>query len=119
MNRFRLLVSFHLGLGDVLARSVNARRTLSELLVSESKGGLAPNESSMRYENDSLTLRSTTIFAIGLVPAITDHVTCPDVHFVRHMPRDALGVRQIMETSKMHTGVHQFFSYSAALAGRV
>ena len=84
---------------------------LSELSVSARKGHLAPNERSMRAKNDSFTLRSSTVFAISLVLGSTDHVTCLDAYVVTHMLHDALGVKKIMQTTKMRTRVHQSFIF--------
>ena len=82
-------------------------------------GHLAPNECSPRAENGSFTLRSAGVCAIGLVPANTNHMTCPDTHFVGHMLQNALVVKQIMETSKMRTRLDPCFNFLAALAGKV
>ena len=67
--------------------------------MSARKEHLAPNDSSLKAENGSVTLRSPAAFAIG-------HVTCPDAPFVRQEWYDVLRVTQMMQTSKMRTRLH-------------
>ena len=87
--------------------------------MSARNGHFAVNESSLRVEKTSFALRSPTAFAIGLVPAQTDDVPCRDAYCVRRMMHNALGVKQVMQTSKMRTGLHPSMSFLADAAGKV